>query len=369
MEDINLQLLSELVNIDSGTGDQEGLSKVSEILRLKYLAMKFNWETLKAKDGSTHFFASRGEGKRVLLIAHLDTVFPKGTAVRRGFQIEGDIGRGPGVSDCKSGVVTITGALDRLSREIWPDYEIGCLFNCDEEISSPGSREIIEHLAKGAIAVLVAEPAEGENITVARKGIGRYDLKVFGKAAHSGSNYQDGRNAILEMAYKIIDIQGLSGMLPGVTLNVGVVNGGIRSNIVPDFAEAEIDLRIIKPGQAEKVYFELQKIVNEIKINGVTAKLTGGITRPPMPLTENNLRLYELFKKTALSLGVDLGIFQSGGGSDANFTAALGIPTIDGVGPIGGGHHSEDEFLNIPSLFKRIEILAEFLKGFRPEEF
>jgi glutamate carboxypeptidase len=362
MQEQYLDLLAELVNIDSGTGDDEGIAKIAKLLRERFERLQFDFQSLKAGDGSEHFLAERGAGDRVLLIAHLDTVFPKGTARSRPFKVEGETAYGPGVSDCKSGVVTIVGAMERLVSRGWPSCKVGCFFNTDEEISSPGSREIIERLAREAIAVMVVEPAEGNNVTVARKGIGRFEVRVSGKAAHSGSNYQDGANAILELAHKIIAIQNVTDLATGVTLNVGVVNGGVRPNIVPDYAAAEVDLRIVTPDQEAGVIEKLQHIAGSCLVPGTTGRLTGKITRPPMPLTANNLRLYELAKRAGEEIGMELGTFQSGGGSDANFTAALGIATIDGVGPEGGGHHSEEEHLAIPSLFQRIKLLEKILE-------
>lgn len=357
-----LELLANLVNIDSGAGDAEGIAAIGGLLGPRLKKIGFSFEPVEAEDGSVHYHARRGSGKKVLLLAHIDTVFPKGTAIVRKFHIEGDLAFGPGVSDCKSGVTTIIGALEELNQGRWPNLEINCLFNSDEEISSPGSRKVIEGLAKEATAVLVVEPAELENITVARKGIGRFELKVFGKAAHSGSNYTDGCNAILELAHKIIAIQSLSRIEKGITLNVGTVSGGVRPNIVPDLAMAEIDLRIIGPEQADPVINELKNIVANCKIPGTTARLSGGITRPPMPLNEVNYQLYQSIRDVGLKLGMELGAVESGGGSDANFAGALGAPTIDGVGPIGGGHHSEAEYLNIPSLESRINLLVSFLR-------
>jgi len=361
-----VQLLAELVNIDSGTGDLEGRNKIAALLQPRLRNLEMDLQPMEAGDGSVHYFSARGRGKRILLVAHLDTVFAKGAAAQRSFQIKGDIAYGPGVSDCKSGVVTIISALENLHRlGAWPEREIGCFFNTDEEIGSPGSRSIIEKLADGAEAVLVVEPAEGENITITRKGIGRFHLQVFGKAAHSGADYSAGRNAILELAHKIIAIQGLTDLTAGITLNVGVVSGGIRPNIVPDYAEAEIDLRIVYAGQEAKVREDLNRITANSRVTGVLAKLSGGITRPPMPLVPQNEKLYQDYANVARGLGIELGTFHSGGGSDANFTSALGVPTIDGVGPQGGGHHSKAEYLELPSLERRIMLLTEFLRSRR----
>ncbi len=357
-----LELLASMVNIDSGTGDTEGINRINELVCPCLRELGFDYRPIIAEDGSIHFHARRGLGKKILLLAHLDTVFPKGTTAVREFHIDSDLAFGPGVSDCKSGVVTIIGALEELSGGGWPNLEINCLFNSDEEISSPGSRKIIEDLAKDATAVLVVEPAEMENITVARKGIGRFELRVFGKAAHSGSNHTDGCNAILELAHKIITIQGLSQSEAGITLNVGTITGGVRPNIVPNFAMAEIDLRIIRPEQAGPTIEGLNKITTACKIPGTSARLSGGITRPPMPLNDVNLKLYRSIRDVGRSIGIELGAFESGGGSDANFAAALGVPVIDGLGPIGGGHHSETEYMSISSMYHRINLLASFLR-------
>lgn len=262
--------------------------------------------------------------------------------------------------------MTIIGALQQLNARLGrkgPELGISCLFNTDEEMGSPGSRFFIEELARQSKAVLVVEPAEGENITISRKGIGRFRLQVFGKAAHSGSNYQDGSSAIVALAYQIVDIHHLTRLDEGITLNTGVISGGIRSNVVPDYAEAEIDLRITRAGQIQNAMEDLQRIAAEARIPGTTAKLTGEITRPPMPETELNIQLFQRLKTTADEMGLPLGTFKSGGGSDANFTAAIGTPTLDGIGPIGGGHHSESEFLSLPSLHQRIDLLARFLES------
>lgn len=356
-----LELLESLVNIDSGTGDQEGLKQVAAIIQDRVTKVGFDFRILTGKDGSTHYLATRGSGARVLLMAHLDTVFPKGTATKHRFRIEGARAYGPGVSDCKSGVVTIVGALEMISQTKFPDLEIACLFNTDEEISSPGSRALIEAEARNAKMVLVIEPAEEDMVTISRKGIGRFDLQVVGKAAHSGSNPQDGANAILELAHKIIAIQNLTDLKAGITLNTGVIGGGFRPNVVPDYAAAEIDLRIVSPEQEGLILPKLEEIVKQQVVAGTSAKLCGGITRPPMQATVANLALFERLKLVAGELGLNLDKNESGGGSDANFTAALGIPTLDGLGPTGGGHHSEAEYLVIDSLVERIELLGMFL--------
>ncbi len=357
-----LKLLESIVNIDSGTGDIDGLKQVAAIIKERVTKCGFDFQTLTGVDGSMHYLATRGSGARVLLLAHLDTVFPKGTAAARKFHIAGERVYGPGVSDCKSGAVTIVGALEMLAATNFPSLEIACLFNTDEEISSPGSRAIIEAEARKAKAVLVVEPAEEGMVTISRKGIGRFELQVMGKAAHSGSNPQDGANAILELAHKIIAIQNLTDHQAGITLNTGVIGGGFRPNIVPDYATAEIDLRIVSPEQEGLILPRLEEIVKKQVIPGTSAKLRGGITRPPMQANAANVALFEQLQNLAKQMGLNLEKMESGGGSDANFAAAIGIPTLDGLGPTGGGHHSESEYLIIESLAERIKLLAAFLQ-------
>jgi glutamate carboxypeptidase len=365
MHEKHLALLEAMVNIDSGTGDREGLAQVAGLVRRQAVELGWSFNVLSGDHGAEHYYISRGSGPRVLMIAHLDTVFIKGTATARPFRIDGDIARGPGVSDCKSGVVTILGALERMAQNGDNGYEIACLFNTDEEIGSLDSRRLIEELTGGSRAVLVVEPAEGETLTVARKGIGRFEMEVFGKAAHSGSDYTDGYNAILELAHKVIAIQDLTDLDAGITLNVGVIHGGSKPNVVPDYAAAQIDLRIKAQDQAGAVIERMQQIAALNRVGGVRAKLSGGITRPPMERTEPNIRLFEKFRQAGAAIGLVLESNESGGGSDANFAAALGVPVIDGIGPIGGGHHSEEEYLLVPSLYQRIDLLAGFLKNLK----
>lgn len=357
-----LALLETLVNIDSGSGDTEGLSRVAEVIRCYTENWPWAFEQRTASDGSRHYYLRHGQGRRILLIAHLDTVFPKGTVAERPFSVVGDLAHGPGVSDCKSGVVTILAALENLKGQEWPGLEIGCLFNTDEEISSPGSREIIAELTRDAAMVLVAEPAEGEHLTVARKGIGRFTLTVTGKAAHSGSNFKDGHNAIWELAQRIVEIQNLSDPDRGVTFNVGAVRGGSRPNIIPDWAEAQIDLRIKTGIQVKEALAALREVTSRTTVVGTVNRLEGGISRPPLESTAANIELFKEFQRIGRELGMSLGMLESGGGSDANLAAQSGVPTLDGLGPVGGGHHSAREYLEIPSLYLRIRLLTAFLK-------
>lgn len=353
--------LETMVNIDSGTGDSEGMEQLAAVIRQIVKQWGGEIQTLPAVDGSQHYYFSRGIGRKILLVAHLDTVFPKGTVARRSFEVRGDRAYGPGVSDCKSGVVTILAALAALAQRGWPELQLGAFFNTDEEMGSPGSGELIRNLARNAEAVLVLEPAEGETLTVARKGIGRFKLRVFGKAAHSGSNFTDGASAVVELSHKILALHQACDPQARITFNAGVISGGSKSNIIPDYAEAQIDLRLKTAAQRETAVRQLETIAARQWVLGTHSQLEGGITRPPLEVTEENMALYQQFKQLGREMGLELEPLESGGGSDANLVATVGVPVLDGLGPIGGGHHTAEEYLELPSLRQRIELLTEFL--------
>ncbi|NLG84326.1 MAG: M20 family metallopeptidase [Firmicutes bacterium] len=359
-----LALLARLVAIDTPSGDRAGMMAAGEVLAAQLRKLGMELETIIDPAGGVHFKAEIGRGPKVVLLAHLDTVFPLGTAAERPFKIAGDSAYGPGVSDCKGGVVAVLGALRRLWADGWPAVRIICLFNGDEELGSPGSRFSLAEMAEEAVAVLVVEPAAGEElVTVSRQGIGRFTLRVCGKAAHSGSDYAKGRSAVLELAHKILAVHALTDLAAGVTLNVGAIGGGTRPNVVPDSAWAEIDLRVKEESQIGPILAALERIAAEKTVPETSATLSGGITRPPLPPKEANLRLFRSLEEVGRRLGIQLKPFCSGGGSDANLVAALGVPTLDGLGPAGGGHHSAAEFMSIPSLYRRVELLAEFLRA------
>ncbi|MGQ9780056.1 MAG: M20 family metallopeptidase [Bacillota bacterium] len=359
-----LDLLARLVAIDTPSGDRAGMTAAGEVLAAELRKLGMELETIIDPAGGIHFKAEIGEGPKVVLLAHLDTVFPRGTTAERPFKITGDLAYGPGVSDCKGGVVAVLGALRRLRSAGWPAVRILCLFNGDEELGSPGSRFCLAEMAKEAVAVLVIEPAPAEDLViVGRQGIGRFTLRVHGKAAHSGSDYAEGRSAVLELAHKILAIHGLTDTATGITLNVGVIGGGTRPNVVPDSAWAEIDLRVRAEEQIGPTLAALERIATVNTVPETSATLSGGITRPPLPPKEANLRLYHVLAGIGRELGMDLKPFCSGGGSDANLVAALGVPVLDGLGPAGGGHHSAAESMSIPSLYRRVELLAEFLRA------
>jgi glutamate carboxypeptidase len=303
-----------------------------------------------------------GSGERqILLIGHFDTVWDQGTLATMPFRIDGDRAYGPGAADMKGGLIQgiyALHALKELNRNL--PARIVFLFNSDEEIGSPSSRALIEEEAKKSDCVLVLEGCPEGVVNTSRKGNGIFRMKVTGKAAHAGANHEHGISAIEELARHTLDLHGLTDYAKGTTLNVGVVRGGTRFNVVAAEAEAEIDLRIADMQEAERVI----PLIRERKPyrEGIRLEVTGGLNRPPMIRTERSGRLFELVRRLgAEHLGLDLHETGSGGFSDANLTAPF-APTIDGMGVRGSGWHAVDEHLIISAMPTYAALVAHTLE-------
>ncbi len=291
----------------------------------------------------------------------MDTVFPLGTLEKMPFfEKDGRI-YGPGTSDMKGGIVVALAALEQAFKSGTLSRPVTALFTPDEEIGSYSSRSLIETLALRSSLVLVLEPGllDG-SLKIWRKGVGDYTLKVHGRAAHAGGDHQNGRNAIEELAHQVLAIQRLTDYERGTTLNVGVVRGGIASNVVPDEAVIEVDLRVMQPGEAERISAAMQAL--KPVLEGTSLEVSGGLNRPPMPQSELNQSAFDKLKVIAKRIGLELTASGTGGASDANFVAPLGIPVLDGLGPAGGEYHSEREFVIKDSLFERARLLAAVLQ-------
>lgn len=293
-----------------------------------------------------------------LVLAHYDTVWPLGTLAVRPFHVEGTRAYGPGAYDMKASIILIESALAAL-RELGltPRRPIQVLITSDEEIGSPTSRTLIEVAARPAAHTLVLEPPlPGGLLKTARKGVGGFTLEVVGKAAHAGVEPEKGINAINELALQIPRINALANPSLGTTINVGLVEGGTTPNVVPAHAKARIDVRVATLDEAQRVelgFRELQALTP-----GAVVQVNGGINRPPMERTPASRALFEETQRIGRSLGLELGEGATGGGSDGNFTAALGVATIDGLGAMGGGAHAIDEHILIDSLPERAALLA-----------
>jgi glutamate carboxypeptidase len=361
-----LAFLEQLVNQDSDSLDKAGVDRVGDLLARRLEELGFSVERVRQQERGDHLVARKpGTGKEtILFLGHMDTVFPSGTAAARPFRIEGSRAYGPGVLDMKGGLTVLLYALEALKSTDNPAFEVAnmvAVFNSDEELLSPTSRPIIEAEARRAQTVCVFEPARpGGEYVVARKGVGKYWLTVHGRAAHAGSQPDRGRSAIGEMAHKIVALHALTNLDVGTTVNVGVVHGGERSNVVAERAYAEIDLRVPDSAEAERADASIREIAGASTVPDTTAELSGGISFPPMVTTPKAQKLFEAVQAAGRQLGLDLRGVSTGGGSDGNYASQY-APTVDGMGPRGSEAHSDREFVEIPTLVERAKVAALFL--------
>ena len=375
-EEDAVRFLEALVNQDSGTYDRAAVNRVGDMLAGSFAEIGFSVERLPQQEFGDHIVASRPAadgGKSLLCLGHMDTVFPAGTAAARPFRIEAGRATGPGVVDMKGGLTVLAFALRALAATDSPAFrELGCsiLINSDEEIGSPTSRQAFADLAARHQAAIVLEPARpnGECV-IGRKGVGHFRLEVFGRQAHAGSQPELGINAIWELAHKVCAMHALTDLERGTTVNVGVVRGGERSNVVPDRACAEVDLRIWTMEEADRVMRAFRGIAERTTIPGATATLTGEISTPPWQTNEGTRRMLGLLNEAGSPLGLSFAGVTTGGGSDGSRTAQS-IPTLDGLGAVGSQMHSPEEYLDVPSLRQRAALLALFMETwyerFRP---
>jgi glutamate carboxypeptidase len=311
----------------------------------------------------------RGRGvARILLMGHIDTVYPEGTAGQRPLRLEGDRAIGPGACNLKGGLLVGLYALDQLRRIGFDEFaEITFFCSSDEEINSPYSRPCYLPLAARAHAALVLEAGWPKGqlpygaVTSSRKGGGRLHLHVTGRESHAGTEYERGASAILALARKIDALHGLTGQWPGVTVNAGVIRGGTVSNMVAGQAYADIDLRVGRQQDITPLEEACRTIAAQAHVPGTSARLEGGIVAPPMERSPGVGLLVELAQAEAAKLGFSLAEHASGGTSDASYIAAQGTPVLDGLGPVGAQDHSPDEYLLVDSLAPRIALLSRLM--------
>lgn len=358
--------LRALVNIDSGTYTPAGVARVAEYLRPRFADGGFAVELRPGDRMGPNLIARRaGTGRaRVLLIGHMDTVFPDGEVRRRPFRVEDGRAYGPGVMDMKSGLLVALYALRLLAAAGEAPYaELTMLCNSDEEVGSPESGPLVRELARGVDAALVLEPGSApDEVKVARKGVGTYTLEVEGVAAHAGVEPEKGHNAILELAHRVIALQAINGTIPGATVNVGTVAGGERPNVVPDHARAALDVRAPSPEAAAALDEALRRAAGATTVPGTTARLTGGFVHQPFQQSPASARIFALAQAAAAEVGIALRGATSGGGSDGNTAAAMGVPTLDGMGLPGGLAHNPGEWVSVADIAPRIAILAGLLR-------
>lgn len=361
-----LELIEQLVNIDSGSYLKEGIDQIGSILKEKYEEIGFIVDVKQEESYGNNLLIQHKNAKdpKIILVAHMDTVFPKGTVARRPFYIEGSRAYGPGVVDMKSSLVELLYAIKTLHihhAEVCENVQI--ILNGDEEIGSPSSRSLIEEHSVGKEYALVMEPARKDgSLVTARRGGGRYTLIVKGKAAHSGIEPEKGHSAIEELAYKIIQLHNLTNHEKGISVNVGLIEGGSSVNTVSDNAVAHVDIRISEMEQAKYLEKRIKEICAQTEVSGTEIQLEGSISRPPMEFNEQTESLLHIIKGVGKELGIKVKDTATGGGGDASFTSATGVATIDGLGPVGGNAHSEREYLEIDTLPERTLLLAKTIE-------
>ncbi len=358
------QIIDDLrlwVEIESPTSDKKSVDRFSRIVADRFAQLGMNIQWKEESDRGNHLIARWGSSeKQLLLLGHFDTVWELGTLQRFPWSVEGDIGRGPGIFDMKAGLIIILYALRLLKEQDQHDHPITVLIDSDEEVGSESSRGLIEQEARSARAAFVLEPSGPNNgLKTKRRGVGIFTITAHGKAAHAGVEPEKGINAIEEIAHQILEIQSWNRQRDGISINADLIRGGTRVNVIPETAEAMVDVRC---DSLEDVRWIEEKFQNLVAKNPqVRLTIEGGVERPPLERTEKVLGLYEQAKQIGNAMNYQLTEFWTGGGSDGNLTAAVGVPTLDGMGVEGGGAHALSEHILIPSLPKRAALLYHMI--------
>ena len=367
------ETLAALVNVDTGTGQVPGLSKVEALLRARLEALGASVETRPAPafGGNTLIGTLKGSGQaKLMLLVHYDTVFGEGEAAKRPYTERDGRAYGPGVADAKAGLALILHTLATLKALDFKEYgQITVVFNPDEERGSRGSRDEIRTVAAGQDAVLSFEPTFADEAvdaaTIATKGINYASLTVKGRSAHAGGAPEAGRNAVTELAHQLLQLQDLGDKQKGTTLNWTVVSGGTKPNIIPDLAKAEGDMRYFEAGEYERVLDQARKIVETRRVpdTQVTFELNQG--RPPLPVNPATRRLGERAQGIYREIGGNLKLVEIGGGTDAAYAFQPGSPdkpvVLESLGVVGGRYHSPDEFAVLDSLTPRLYLATRLV--------
>jgi glutamate carboxypeptidase len=355
------ETIESLVRLESPSTDKAAVDRCGVELAARLRAIGARVERLHQTKRGDHVRAELpGSGRPVLLLGHFDTVWPVGQLARMPLREEDGRLHGPGVFDMKAGIAVAMLASRAIREVAVAAPAIVMLWTTDEEIGSGTSRATIEAEARRSRAVLVLEPSlPGGAAKTGRKGCGDFELTVHGVSAHAGIDPGKGANAIHELAHQIAAIQALQDPARGVSVNVTVVSGGSRTNVIPDQARASIDVRVPTMEDARRIEAALRRL--ETRVSGTRLELAGSVGRPPLERSAHVVRLYEQARAVARELGRDLGEGATGGGSDGNFTAALGVPTLDGLGPEGDGAHALHEHVIVGDLAWRAAFLAGLL--------
>lgn len=358
-----LEILRHIVEFESPSNEKPAVDQLVDHLESQIMLRGGQIERIAQPEYGDLLIARwQGNGSEPLLVmTHIDTVWPIGTIGRLPCSLEEDVGRGPGIYDMKASVAMMLSALDILIDTDSMRRPITWLINTEEEVGSPVSRPHIEELAKVASTVLCLEPPvpPDDALKTQRKGVGMFTMTVTGKAAHAGADHASGASAIEELARQIQWLHSLTDYDSGTTVNVGVISGGTKRNVVAAEASALIDLRVETMAEADRIVPIVQSA--SPMLDGTTVQVEGELNRPPM---ERSPHVIEAFKKAsgiAGSIGQTVNESSTGGGSDGNFTAALGVPTIDGLGCPGDGAHAETEHIQIAKVAPRTALIAALL--------
>jgi glutamate carboxypeptidase len=364
-----IELLKTIVETESPSNDRSAVDRVGAIVAEESRRLGAQVEVIRNQDTGDHILVRFLPNLQsvtlnlqpILLLCHMDTVFPLGTLSHMPYrEADGKI-FGPGTLDMKAGIVIALAAVESAQRSgLKRPVTLFC--TSDEEIGSQTSRGYIERLAGESALVLVLESALVDgSLKTWRKGVGEFFVKTKGRAAHAGGEHQMGRNAIEEMAHQIIVIQKLTDYSKQTTVNVGVIRGGTVTNVVPEECTIKVDVRIQQPAEWERLESEMKSL--KPVLDGTSIDVTGRLNRPPMPFDETMKATFEKAKSIASMIGVELKSGGSGGGSDANFIAPLGIPVLDGLGAAGEGLHSEREYIFADSLEQRVKLVSALLQN------
>ena len=362
-----LDTIEQLVTLESPSDVKAAVDRVSTVLASRFGQLGGSVQVHASEKFGNHLqvdFRGQPGRKPLLLLGHMDTVCPVGTISKMPFRLSKHSVRGPGVFDMKAGIALALHVIEALLQ--WnrvPPRPLTVLLVSDEEVGSASSRQITESLARQSEAVLVLEPAAGPKgaIKTARKGIGEYTLQVKGVSAHSGLDFERGHSAVLELSRQILRLSEMADLERGTTINTGKISGGTRTNVVPAEASALIDMRVKTKRDAERLHSQLMSLRPFDPKCRITIR--GGMNRPPMERTAKVAALYRKAAQIARELGWKLEEAAVGGGSDGNFTAALGVPTLDGLGAVGEGAHAAHESVVVSELPKRAALLAGMLSS------
>lgn len=359
-----LETIESLVRIESPTPDKAAVDRCGAELQRRLEAIGGRVARLPRADSGDHLLAEFGCGdSQVLLLGHFDTVWPVGQIERMPLERSNGRLHGPGVFDMKAGIgIAMLAARALVEGGTAPPRRIVMLWTADEEVGSLTSRAAIEDEARRSAAVFVLEPSlPGGALKTSRKGCGSYEVSVRGVSAHAGIEPEKGASAVHELAHQVLAIDAFQDLARGISVNVVQVAGGLRSNVIPDQARATVDVRV--PSAAAAAELERQFRALRARDPRTTVEVSGGIDRPPLERSGAVARLYEQARAVARELGQDLAEGGTGGGSDGNFTAALGVPTLDGLGAVGDGAHALHEHVEIAALTGRAALVAGLIRS------